>query len=59
MIQNPTILKKLEEKTAQDVVMRTFVLDIMNNESEGKQFSKFYKKALLKSSNARKTKEGK
>lgn len=54
MIQNPTILKKLEEKTEQDAVMRDFIRDVMNNESEGKQFSKFYKKMMAKSVNARK-----
>lgn len=56
MIQNPTILEKLAEKTKGDEIMRQFILSIMTNESEGKQFRKFYTSEIEKC--AKKRKEG-
>ena len=43
MIQNPLILKKLKEKTHGDEAMREFILSIMTNESNGKQYAKFFR----------------
>lgn len=54
MIQNPTILEKLAEKTEGDNIMRQFILSIMTNESEGKQFRKFYTSEIEKCANKRK-----
>lgn len=59
MIQNPTILEKLRKKTSQDTVMYNFICKIMNNEAEGKQYSKYYKNAILESIKQRKKEEGK
>lgn len=43
MIQNKTILEKLESKTKSDFAMKTFIEDIFNRESEGKHFTNYYK----------------
>lgn len=49
MIQNPIILKKLKEKTCDDEILRDFLLSILKNEAEGKQYNKYYKKEIDKS----------
>ncbi|MDP4152573.1 MAG: hypothetical protein Q8865_03905 [Bacillota bacterium] len=53
MIQNPIILEKLESKTAGDVIMYDFLVAIMTNESEGKQYSKFYSAEVEKGAKKR------
>ena len=40
MIQNPEILKKLEEKTPFDPTMRAFINKLLESESEGKSLKK-------------------
>lgn len=42
MIKNPIIIDKLGQKTKDDPDMRRFVTDILDRESEGKQYKKFY-----------------
>lgn len=53
MIQNPEILKKLEEKTPFDPTMRSFVNKLFESESEGKSLKKIceteIEKAIKKS----------
>lgn len=48
MIQNPTILEKLKKKTVGDPQMFDFLSSILENESEGKQYSKFFKTQIEK-----------
>ncbi len=50
MIQNPIINEKLIEKCGDDKIMFSFITDLMNNESEGKHFSKYYKAEIEKNS---------
>lgn len=54
MIQNPTILEKLKQKTTNDDIMRQFILSITTNESEGKQYRKFYTSEIEKCAKKRK-----
>lgn len=42
MIKNPIIIEKLNQKTKGDPDMRGFICDILDRESEGKQYKKFY-----------------
>ena len=58
MIQNPLIFKKLKEKTHGDEAMREFILSIMTNESNGKQYAKFFRSEVEKYSKLRETKGG-
>lgn len=58
MIQNPTILEKLKVKTQGDEVMHKFILDIMTNESEGKQYSKFFRSEIEECAKIREKKGG-
>ena len=53
MIQNPTILEKLEKKTQGDKTMRQFIEKIMENEAAGKQYGKFYRTEIEKSAKER------
>lgn len=57
MIKNPIIIDKLSQKTKDDPDMRGFISDILERESEGKQYKKFYSaqiKSLAKRSQKRK-----
>mgnify|MGYP001083696251 FL=1 len=49
MIQNQLILEKLKAKTGKDEVMHDFILSIMTNESEGKQYNKYFRSEIDKS----------
>ena len=53
MIQNPEILKKLEEKTPFDPTIRAFIKKLLESESEGKSLKKIcnseIEKAMKKS----------
>jgi len=49
MIQNQLILEKLKTKTGKDEVMHDFILSIMTNESEGKQYNKYFRSEIDKS----------
>lgn len=46
MIQNTTILDKLENKTEGNVILNTFILKLLENEAEGKNYRKFYDSAI-------------
>lgn len=54
MIQNKAILEKLKEKTANDDVMNEFIVAILENESEGKQYTKFFQGEIEKGIDKRK-----
>lgn len=58
MIQNPLILEKLKEKTLGDEAMHEFILSIMTNESNGKQYAKFFRAEVEKYSKLREEKGG-
>ncbi len=53
MIQNPKIIEKLDAKTLGDSHLRDFILQILENESEGKQYSKFYAAKIKEAVNLR------
>ena len=59
MIQNPLIIEKIAEKTKDNDAMYCFIESIMTNESEGKQFSKFFKAEIEKYSKIEKLTEDK
>ena len=42
MIKNPIIVEKVEQKTKNDPDMRQFIRDILEKESDGKHYRKFY-----------------
>jgi hypothetical protein len=48
MIKNKRILEKLKEKTPEQPQMYNFLEDIFEIESEGKQYSTFYKESITK-----------
>lgn len=48
MIKNKRILEKLKEKTPEQPQMYNFLEDIFEVESEGKQYSTFYKESITK-----------
>ena len=45
-IKNKTIEEKLREKTADDPIMQSFLLDIVGNEYKTTQYKKFYNDAI-------------
>jgi len=57
MIQNPTILQKIDEKANGDTVMKEFLQAIIENESDGKQYSKYFKSLIEQSVKNQNTKE--
>lgn len=46
MIQNTTILEKLKDKTGDDQILRDFILCLLENETEGKNYRKVYNSAI-------------
>lgn len=53
MIQNKKIIEKLDEKTSGDDVMKSFIMDIFERESEGKHFQNYYREQISKKSKER------
>lgn len=50
MIQNKLIIEKLEKKTKNDPVMKKFIEDLIDKETEGGQITKTYKQLVEKAS---------
>lgn len=50
MIQNKLIIEKLEKKTKNDPVMKKFIENLIDKETEGGQFTKTYKQLVEKAS---------
>ena len=46
MIKNQVIIDKVKSKTPHDKAMQEYLLSILQNESEGKQFKKFFTKGI-------------
>ena len=46
MIKNQTIKDKIDEQTKDDPVMREFLLEIINQESESSQYTRKYKNLI-------------
>ena len=56
MIQNPTIIEKLEEKTSSDNLLQEFLKTMLERESEGKYSKKSYENEIANRSKERKEK---
>lgn len=48
MIKNQTIIKKIKDKTKNNLAMQSFLLDIVNHENESSQYRKEYTKLIDK-----------
>jgi len=46
MIQNTTILDKLNKKTANNKVLNEFIIKLLENEADGKNYKKFFDSAI-------------
>lgn len=56
MIQNPTIIEKLEEKTSSDNLLQDFLKMVLERESEGKYSKKSYENEIANRAKERKEK---